>query len=195
MFDLPPAGDVLGAMITPALLISASGTLVLSTSNRLGRVVDRVRVLGELAEALPDGDPATPEDGELRGLIADQLAKLTARIGLLQTALSVLYAAIGALVASSLTVGMAVAAGGRLGWVPVGLGLGGATALFAASVMLVLEARLAVRATLHEMDYVRRTVARKTGRPLPFTSRSARPAASAAPRPGTAGGTGGTGRT
>jgi len=33
------------AMITPAVLISASGTLVLSTGNRLGRIVDRVRVL------------------------------------------------------------------------------------------------------------------------------------------------------
>jgi hypothetical protein len=31
------ASDVLGAMITPAVLISASGTLVLSTSNRLTR--------------------------------------------------------------------------------------------------------------------------------------------------------------
>jgi hypothetical protein len=30
-------------MITPALLISASGTLSLSTANRLGRVVDRIR--------------------------------------------------------------------------------------------------------------------------------------------------------
>ena len=32
-------------MITPALLISATGSLVLSTSTRLGRVVDRVRDL------------------------------------------------------------------------------------------------------------------------------------------------------
>jgi hypothetical protein len=31
--------EVLTAMITPAVLISASGTLVLSTSNRLTRVV------------------------------------------------------------------------------------------------------------------------------------------------------------
>jgi len=36
---------VLTAMITPALLISASGTFVLSTSNRLSRVIDRVRRL------------------------------------------------------------------------------------------------------------------------------------------------------
>ena len=32
-------------MITPAVLISASGTMILSTSTRLGRVVDRVRSL------------------------------------------------------------------------------------------------------------------------------------------------------
>ena len=34
-------------MVTPALLISATGSLVLSTSTRLGRVVDRVRQLEE----------------------------------------------------------------------------------------------------------------------------------------------------
>ncbi|MCV4614792.1 DUF2721 domain-containing protein, partial [Escherichia coli] len=37
--------EFLTAMITPALLISATGSLVLSTSTRLGRVVDRVREL------------------------------------------------------------------------------------------------------------------------------------------------------
>lgn len=41
-------------MITPAVLISASGTLVLSTSNRLTRVVDRVRTLAREAEALQE---------------------------------------------------------------------------------------------------------------------------------------------
>src|SRR5260370_33640017 len=34
---------VLSAMITPAVLISACGSLILSTSTRLGLVVDRVR--------------------------------------------------------------------------------------------------------------------------------------------------------
>ena len=37
--------EFLTAMVTPALLISATGSLVLSTSTRLGRVVDRVREL------------------------------------------------------------------------------------------------------------------------------------------------------
>ena len=35
---------VLTAMITPAVLISACGALIFSTSTRMGRVVDRVRV-------------------------------------------------------------------------------------------------------------------------------------------------------
>lgn len=47
--------EFLTAMVTPALLISATGSLVLSTSTRLGRVVDRVRALevrlGELIYA------------------------------------------------------------------------------------------------------------------------------------------------
>jgi len=45
MSGIPVFPEVLGAMITPAVLISASGVLVLSTSNRVGRTVDRVRAL------------------------------------------------------------------------------------------------------------------------------------------------------
>lgn len=37
--------QVLTAMITPAVLISGAGTLLMSTSSRLGRVTDRVRHL------------------------------------------------------------------------------------------------------------------------------------------------------
>ena len=44
--------EFLTAMITPALLISATGSLVLSTSTRLGRVVDRVRSLSDRVEEL-----------------------------------------------------------------------------------------------------------------------------------------------
>src|SRR6476660_9195401 len=99
------AGDILGAMITPAVLISASGTLVLSTSNRLGRVVDRIRELTTQAEELPD-ESAEGEIVEKRALIADQVGWLARRLQLLQTALIILYASIGLLVGSSLTVGL-----------------------------------------------------------------------------------------
>jgi hypothetical protein len=39
-------------MITPAVLISACGSMILSTSSRLGRVVDRVRALSDRLEEL-----------------------------------------------------------------------------------------------------------------------------------------------
>jgi hypothetical protein len=162
-FELPAAAEVLGMMITPAVLISASGTLSLATSNRLGRVVDRVRTLGEQAGGLPDG-PASPDEAELRNLIADQLTSLAARIRLLQNALTVLYAAIGLLVGTSLTIGLTEATRLGLQWLPMLLGLGGAGALFVASMLLVREARLAVRSSLAEIGYVRRIADRKAGR-------------------------------
>ncbi|HZN12060.1 MAG TPA: DUF2721 domain-containing protein, partial [Blastocatellia bacterium] len=42
--------NVLSAMFTPAVLISAAGTLIFSTSNRLARIVDRVRELSRTIE-------------------------------------------------------------------------------------------------------------------------------------------------
>ena len=47
---------VLTAMITPAVLISASGTMILSSSTRLGRVVDRTRSLSDRLQEVSAGD-------------------------------------------------------------------------------------------------------------------------------------------
>jgi hypothetical protein len=161
MPDFLHAGGILAEMITPAVLISASGTLVLSTSNRLGRVVDRIRSLAEVAEKLPE-DTGTEESVEQRVQIAEQVVWLSVRLGLLQTAIVTLYAGIGFLVASSVTVGLSASAQGALWWVPVVLGLMGAVALLLGAVTLVREARLAVRSTRHELDHIRRVVDRKT---------------------------------
>src|SRR5512144_2463957 len=98
-----PAADVLTAMITPAVLISASGTLILSTSNRLSRVVDRVRVLAAEAERLTQSAPSDPiKTAARRAFIADQLTQLSARLLLLRSAMTVLYIAIGLLVTTSI---------------------------------------------------------------------------------------------
>jgi hypothetical protein len=165
MPDFLGAGDILGAMITPAVLISASGTLVLSTSNRLGRVVDRIRQLTTAAEEMPDA-AETDEAVEKRTLIAEQIGWLTKRLQLLQTAVIFLYGSIGLLVGSSLTIGISATAKGLLGWVPITLALIGATGLMIGSGILVREARMAVKGTLHELDHVRKVVARKTTVPL-----------------------------
>lgn len=176
MVTLPPGSEILGAMITPAVLISACGTLVMSTSSRLGRVVDRIRVLGAEAEKLEDAAAAgfvpPPRADEKRELIRDQLAHLLRRLRLLQTAIATLYTAIGLLVATSLSIGVTFTVRRGEGWVPVTFGLSGAAALFYASATLVRETREAVRSTLVELGYTRRVVDRvtkpaSTGRGVP----------------------------
>ena len=145
--------EVLGGMITPALLISACGTLVLSTSNRLSRVVDRVRVLtAEVEAGRVEGRP--PVAPRRLALITGQLEQLTARALLLRSSLTALYASIVLLIATSLSVGLVV----LLGWsyaIPVVFALTGATALFTGSVLLMREARGAVVSTLAKMEYAR----------------------------------------
>lgn len=157
------AADVLGAMITPAVLISASGTLVLSTSNRLTRVVDRARTLLAEVEAAP-ADATTPAR---QALISDQLTALARRALLLRSAMTALYAAIGLLVATSIAVGVVTLVPFRVGWVPVATGLIGACALLYGSLLLVREANLAIGSTLREMSYVRDTLAARDGGDAP----------------------------
>jgi hypothetical protein len=166
IFDAPAAGEILGAMITPAVLISASGTLTLSTSNRLGRIVDRVRVLHSEAESLPPWDAADQDALEKRALIIDQIARQSQRIGILQATLIILYIAIGLLVGSSLAIGISAAFRGWMSWLPATLGLLGAGALFCGAMLLIREARLAVQSSLSELEFVKRVVARKAGEPV-----------------------------
>jgi hypothetical protein len=99
MGGIPVSSEILGAMITPAVLISASGVLVLSTSNRVGRTVDRVRALAaevERLQLLPEnGSVSTESTAFKRKRVGDQLAQLSARAVLLRSAMTALYSAIG----------------------------------------------------------------------------------------------------
>lgn len=151
--------EVLTAMITPAVLISASGTLVLSTSNRLSRVVDRVRTMVKDAATLQRAENAAEAAGQ-REYLVRQVRRLTGRVSFLRTALSVLYAAIGLFIATSIAVGIVSALGVEAGWLPVALALIGAGALLYASALLVLEARLAVISTLEETAALEASISR-----------------------------------
>ena len=176
MNSFPTAAEVLGAMITPAVLISAAGTLILSTSNRLGRVVDRVRVLAAEAEQLtlsvPPRDPVAT--AAKQAFIADQLVQLSARLLLLRSAMTVLYSAIGLLVATSIAVGIVVLLHRGYEGIPMVTGLFGADTLLYGSLLLVREARLAVGSSLIEMAFVRPTVTQPgASRATPHFSRRA----------------------
>jgi len=151
---------VLTAMITPAVLISASGTMILSTSTRLGRVVDRVRSLSDRFQQLTDSGSTAKFVEEQRAMLYDQLDKLTSRSRLLQRALTTFYLAVGVFVATSVAIGVVAFSGGRGGWIPVAMGLVGAFFLFYGSMLLVFEARLALSTTHAEMDFIWRTTKR-----------------------------------
>lgn len=144
---------VLTAMITPAVLISACGSMILSTSSRLGRVVDRVRALSDRLEQMAREQQTEESSRERQAVIFEQLDKLTSRARILQRSMVTFYLALGMFVATSVAIG-AVAITSRYTLFPVILGLTGACFLFYGSMLLIFEARLAL-STIHlEMDFV-----------------------------------------
>lgn len=148
---------VLTSMITPAVLISACAGLILSTSVRLGRVVDRVRALSDRFEELAGKQPSDIVLFEERlELTFSQLDWLTTRARHLQRAMTTFYIALGLFVASSVAIGF-VGTGAvdhAFQWFPVVLGLLGAGLLFIGTLLLGLEATLALRSIHSEMDFL-----------------------------------------
>ena len=160
--DSTSAIAVLTAMITPAVLISACGSLILSTSARLGRVVDRVRALSDRLEGMADDHEGHAITTERQTLIFQQLDKLTSRARILQRCMVTFYLSLGLFVATSVAIGVIPFTAARHNWIPVALGLAGACFLFYGSILLITEARLAL-STIHvEMDFIWRLSKRTT---------------------------------
>jgi hypothetical protein len=146
---------VLTSMITPAVLISACAALILSTSVRLGRVVDRVRTLSDRFEEMAHKAAGEIELFEDRlALMFTQLDWLTSRARHLQRALTTFYGALGTFVATSVTIGVTGLSGVDAHWVPVALGMIGAVLLLVGTMLLSFEATLALRAIESEMDFL-----------------------------------------
>jgi hypothetical protein len=159
MDPLSAAVAVLTAMITPAVLISACGSMILSTSHRLGRVVDRVRALSDKLEELADKHVEDTKDRQT--IIFEQLDKLTSRARILQRSMVAFYLALGMFVATSVAIGVVAIAGNpRYNLVPVIVGLAGACFLFYGSILLIFEARLALSTIHAEMDFIWRQTKR-----------------------------------
>lgn len=156
--ELSSVLDVLGAMITPAVLLLATGSLIMTTSNRSMRCVDRVRERAAELEELGD------QQGEAIDLkrqhLYSQLEVNTRRARLLQKALSRLYLCIFFFVATSVAIGVVALVHVDIGFVPLLLGFIGAGLLFSASVYLIFESRLALQTTFTEMDYITRNFMR-----------------------------------
>jgi hypothetical protein len=155
----PPTLDAtlgaLSAMITPAVMILATGSLILTTTNRLVRALDRIR------EALPEFEKLAALDmhddatDKKWAMMNEQIQRATARARLMQRALTRLYIALGTFLATSVALGVISFVRVNAAWVPLTLGLIGVGLLFSASVLMIIESRIALNSTYAEMDYIR----------------------------------------
>ena len=144
---------ILTSMITPAVLISACGTLIFSTSARLGRIFDRVNVMKGEVEAVITGKISYPI--ERMEFLQEQVALARKRAILIQKAMATLYSATALFVASSLGIAANVAFGSPdEAWIPTLIALSGGVFLFAASALLLYESRFNLRFVTRNIEFI-----------------------------------------
>jgi Protein of unknown function (DUF2721) len=151
---LSPTLAVLTAMITPAVLMSACGTMILSTSSRLGRVVDRVRDLSDRFQKVLEHEQPTDIERETQRMILGQLGQFTSRARLLQTSLTMFYLALGVFIATSMMIGLVAIGWVRSTWLPMALSLVGMACMLVGSVLLIVEARHALYSVRDETEFL-----------------------------------------
>ena len=136
------------SMVTPAVMISACGLLLLSMSNKLARIVDRVRELNAEDRGLE------AETEAVRRLSIRNQIDLLLRRALLRNACGLLYLAVAVFALTSLCVGLSSAAHvfAVLMLVLFVFGLG--TVVWA-GILAYLEIRLSHRAVAEEIKELR----------------------------------------
>jgi hypothetical protein len=144
MLDTISAGHygILTSMLAPALLMAATGSLLVSANARLARVVDRLRSLIQAWE----------EEAPDRHERDTQIARHRQRAHLVLRACQLLYAALGAFVGTSLALAIDAFLGFRLGVAPTVLAILGVSFLLGASIVMGIEVSLSVRHFGEELD-------------------------------------------
>ena len=143
---------ILSSMITPAVLISACGTLLLSTATRLGRVFDRVNVMKSEIEALE----RSGEVSELKNkYFNQQLALQRFRAKLIQKSMAFLYLSTLLFTASSLGIAFNIAYGRpEHGWIPTMIAILGAFSPFTSVGFLFYESKYNLKFVIEHIDFV-----------------------------------------
>jgi hypothetical protein len=142
---------VLSYVSGPALLTNATSLLLLSTTNRFARTIDRSRFLTSALSRMPDGSGNTLEADELRivgrriRLIGTAIAAfyLAAAMFALATVMSILGAVIAQEIGTTTLLDVIIVSAVALGGI-------GFAAFVAAALALVIEARLAIGALARE---------------------------------------------
>ena len=166
-----PNYAALSAMITPAIFLTANASLIISTSNRMARVVDRIRVLDDLVDKLDLGKTELDYTAERLEHVQDQLRRLERRNERIRFALVALYLAFTSFVGTSLVLAFDALLQNRLIALPIALAVIGVMLLLVASINLVLEALEALRTNRLEIQFYKQLHERRLidGRPCVAT--------------------------
>jgi hypothetical protein len=154
MNDITPTLGILSNMITPAVLILASGSLIMTTSQRLSRVIERVRKISQEFMQIEKSSDKESDNERKRRILYTLLKKSARRSKLLTRAMTILYVSLGLFVSTSLAIGIVAVTHWRFTWIPTVLGLIGALFLFFSAAVLIVESRVTYSAIVDEVDYV-----------------------------------------
>jgi hypothetical protein len=156
---------VLTALIAPALLISASGTFITSTVQRLTSNTERFRLLALRLRQLEGTEGARP--ALRRARLESQLEWTYRRVVLQQRALTLFYTAAVFFVTCSFALGLEAVTTVVPAWLPVALGLFGVLLLLAACTLLLEDARRLVSGIRDERTTLQADVRRAGRYPTP----------------------------
>ena len=134
---------ILSSMLAPALLMTATASLLVSANARLARVVDRLRAL----------IVAWDRDASDRAMQDRQIMRHRRRAQLVLRACQMLYAGLGAFVGTSLSLAVDAFAGFRLGVLPTATAILGVCFLLIACLAMGVEVSLSVRSFDEELDH------------------------------------------
>ncbi len=146
------SAQIVSAIITPALLILATSSLITATAHRISGILERVRDLAKEVEIEGKGAPSKKK----HDFLVAQLFKATVRAKLIQRAMVCLYMSLGSAILTSVTVGVGTVMGFETTGPVLVLIFAAVGLLFFASTLLIRESRIALSAVDAEMEFVRR---------------------------------------
>lgn len=146
--------SILSAMFTPAILVSACGSLILTTSQRLSRSLDRQREVAQLLrQNRQQATTSTPDPAE-HAHLTQQLLFAIRRALILQKAMTSLHLTLSFFIASILSIGIFELIDSSAAWIIALLSVLGATILLYTSIILIKESRLAHSDVAEETAYL-----------------------------------------
>jgi hypothetical protein len=160
--------SVLSYIVAPALLTNTTALLLMGTTNRFARAVDRARAVAERVtkSGAAAGGPvaSAASDPELDRLTENELGICRRRVNIIRNAMTAFYTATACLALATLlslagallaTAGSPLVLDVALG-ISAAFGVAGVAAIVFGSAILVGESRLGAQANMHETAYVQR---------------------------------------